>query len=68
MAKKEKMAVGAAVIEFYSSLNLIREYYEEKGYKTMTLLHRKLKKELNWKMPYDTFRYHFNKEFKKTHN
>ena len=29
----------------------------------MTMLHRVLKDKLNWKMPYDTFRYHFNKEF-----
>ncbi|MCB4762716.1 MAG: hypothetical protein LGB71_02640 [Sulfurovum sp.] len=27
------------------------------------MLHRVLKEKLNWKMPYDTFRYHFNKEF-----
>jgi len=65
MAKRKKMAVGEAVIEFHSSINLIREYYEEKGYKTMTLLHKKLQKELGWKMEYDTFRYHFNKNFKK---
>jgi len=65
MPKRKKMAVGEAVIEFYSSLNLIREYYEERGYRTMTLLHKELQKELGWKMEYDTFRYHFNKVFRK---
>ena len=63
MAKK-KMRVGEAVIEFYASLDLIKEYYEQKGYRKITLLHRALKDKLNWKMEYDTFRYHFNKEFK----
>lgn len=60
-----KMNVGEAVIEFYASLDLIKEYYEQKGYRKITLLHRELKKQLGWKMGYDTFRYHFNKEFKK---
>jgi hypothetical protein len=66
MSKKKKMEVGEAVIEFYASFDLIKEYYEQKGYRKITLLHKVLKEKLSWEMGYDTFRYHFNKEFKKT--
>ncbi len=60
---EDRLPVGEAVREFYSALDMIEEYYTKKGYRKMTMLHRALKEELNWKMPYDTFRYHFKKEF-----
>ncbi len=63
-----KMAVGEAVIEFYASLDTIKDYYENRGYRKISLLHKALKEKLGWKMGYDTFRYHFNKEFKKSKN
>ena len=61
-----KMAVGEAVIEFYASLDTIKDYYENRGYRKISLLHKLLKEKLGWRMGYDTFRYHFNKEFKKS--
>lgn len=60
---EDRLPVGEAIREFYSALDMIEEYYTKKGYRKMTMLHRVLKDKLNWKMPYDTFRYHFNKEF-----
>ena len=61
-----KMAVGEAVIEFYASLDTIKDYYENRGYRKISLLHKLLKEKLGWRMGYDTFRYHFNKEFKRS--
>ena len=63
-----KMAVGEAVIEFYASLDTIKDYYENRGYRKISLLHKLLKEKLGWRMGYDTFRYHFNKEFKRSKN
>jgi len=60
---EDRLPIGDAIVEFYSALDTIEEYYTKKGYRKMTILHRVLKEKLNWKMPYDTFRYHFNKEF-----
>jgi len=60
---KDRLPVGEAVREFYAALDTIEEYYTKKGYRKMTMLHKVLKEKLRWKMPYDTFRYHFNKEF-----
>jgi len=60
---EDRLPIGEAIREFYSALDTIEEYYTKKGYRKMTMLHRVLKDKLNWKMPYDTFRYHFNKEF-----
>jgi len=60
---EDRLPIGEAIREFYSALDMIEEYYTKKGYRKMTILHRVLKDKLNWKMPYDTFRYHFNKEF-----
>ena len=60
---EDRLPVGEAVREFYAALDMIEEYYTKKGYRKMTMLHKVLKEKLNWKMPYDTFRYHFNKEF-----
>ena len=61
---KNRLPNGDAVIEFYSALDTIEEYYTKKGYRKISRLHTILKEKFNWKMPYDTFRYHFNKEFK----
>jgi len=60
---EDRLPLGEAIREFYSALDTIEEYYTKKGYRKMTMLHRVLKDKLSWKMPYDTFRYHFNKEF-----
>ena len=60
---EDRLPLGEAIREFYSALDTIEEYYTKKGYRKMTMLHRVLKEKLNWKMPYNTFRYHFNKEF-----
>ena len=60
---EDRLPIGEAIREFYSALDTIEEYYTKKGYRKMTMLHRVLNEKLNWKMPYDTFRYHFNKEF-----
>ena len=61
---EDRLPVGEAVREFYTALDTIEEYYTKKGYRKITMLHKVLKEKFNWKMPYDTFRYHFNKEFK----
>ena len=60
---EDRLPVGEAVREFYAALDTIEEYYTKKGYRKITMLHKVLKEKFNWKMPYDTFRYHFNKEF-----
>ncbi|MBN2479345.1 MAG: hypothetical protein JXA94_03875 [Parachlamydiales bacterium] len=60
---EDRRPIGDAILEFYSALDKIEEYYTKKGYRKITMLHKVLKEELNWEMPYDTFRYHFNKEF-----
>jgi hypothetical protein len=60
---EDRLPIGDAIVEFYSALDMIEEYYAKKGYRKITMLHKVLKEKLGWKMPYDTFRYHFNKEF-----
>jgi len=60
---EDRLPIGDAIVEFYSALDMIEEYYTKKGYRKITMLHKVLKEKLGWKMPYDTFRYHFNKEF-----
>jgi len=60
---KDRLPIGDAIVEFYSALDMIEEYYTKKGYRKISMLHKVLKEKLGWKMPYDTFRYHFNKEF-----
>jgi len=60
---EDRLPIGDAIVEFYSALDMIEEYYSKKGYRKITMLHKVLKEKLGWKMPYDTFRYHFNKEF-----
>ena len=60
---KDRLPIGEAIMEFYSALDTIEEYYTKKGYRKISMLHKVLKEKFGWKMPYDTFRYHFNKEF-----
>jgi len=60
---EDRLPIGDAIVEFYSALDMIEEYYTKKGYRKITMLHKVLKEKLGWKMPYNTFRYHFNKEF-----
>ena len=54
--------------EFYSNLPLIRDMYENQGYKKLTELFEVLKKEKKWQMSYKTFWYHFKNEFGNTSN
>ena len=63
--KKEttKLANGEAVREFYSSIKIIEEYYEEKGYRKKAYLYRTLKEKLGWRMSLESFKYHFRKAF-----
>ena len=64
MAKPKKVKNGEAVREFYSSLTLISEYYNDKGYRKITMLFNELKELKGWKMSLDSFRYHSNKHIK----
>lgn len=56
-----KLPNGEAVREFYSSLKIIEEYYQEKGYRKKAYLYRTLKEKLGWKMSLESFKYHFKK-------
>ena len=58
-----KLDNGEAVREFYSSIKIIEEYYEEKGYRKKAYLYRTLKEKLGWKMSLESFKYHFRKAF-----
>lgn len=58
-----KLPNGEAVREFYSSLKIIEEYYQEKGYRKKAYLYRTLKEKLGWKMSLESFKYHFKKAF-----
>lgn len=59
-----KLPNGEAVREFYSSIKIIEEYYQEKGYRKKAYLYRTLKEKLGWKMSLESFKYHFKKAFK----
>jgi len=61
MATPKKVKNGEAVREFYSSLTLISEYYNDKGYRKITMLFNELKELNGWKMSLASFRYHFKK-------
>lgn len=65
---REKLPVGEAVREFYSSLEKIEDLYYKKGYRKLTYLFNKLKEDLKLKMSYHSFRYHFNIHFKNSKN
>jgi len=58
-----KLPNGEAVREFYSSIKIIEEYYQEKGYRKKAYLYRTLKEKLSWKMSLESFKYHFKKAF-----
>ena len=58
-----KLPNGEAVREFYSSIKIIEEYYQEKGYRKKAYLYRTLKEKLGWKMSLESFKYHFKKAF-----
>ena len=57
----KKLTNGEAVREFYASLKIIEEYYQEKGYRKKAYLYRTLKEKLGWKMSLESFKYHFKK-------
>jgi len=62
MSKRvEKLPNGEAVREFYSSLEVIKDYYWNKGYRKKAYLYRTLKEKFGWKMSLESFKYHFKR-------
>ena len=61
MPKSKPLKNGEALLEFYSSIKIIAEHYNDKGYKKQTLLYRHLKDMLSWKMSFESFKYHYKK-------
>ena len=59
--KNTKLPNGEAVREFYSSIETIKDYYWNKGYRKKAYLYRTLKEMLGWKMSLESFKYHFKK-------
>ena len=59
--RNSKLPNGEAVREFYSSIDTIKDYYWNKGYRKKAYLYRTLKEMLGWKMSLESFKYHFKK-------
>ena len=57
----EKLPNGEAVREFYASLDMIEDYYWNKGYRKKAYLYRTLKEKLRWRMSLESFKYHFKR-------
>ncbi len=57
----EKLPNGEAVREFYASLDMIKDYYWNKGYRKKAYLYRTLKEKLGWRMSLESFKYHFKR-------
>jgi len=57
----EKLPNGEAVREFYASLDMIEDYYWNKGYRKKAYLYRTLKENLGWRMSLESFKYHFKR-------
>ena len=57
----EKLPNGEAVREFYASLDMIEDYYWNKGYRKKAYLYRTLKEKLGWRMSLESFKYHFKR-------
>ena len=57
----EKLPNGEAVREFYASLETIKDYYWNKGYRKKAYLYRTLKEKLGWRMSLESFKYHFKR-------
>ena len=64
----EKLPNGEAVREFYASLNMIEDYYWNKGYRKKAYLYRTLKEKLGWKMSLESFKYHFKRAIESNAN
>ena len=59
--RNTKLPNGEAVREFYSSIETIKDYYWNKGYRKKAYLYRTLKEMFGWKMSLESFKYHFKK-------
>jgi len=57
----KKLPNGEAVREFYASLDMIEDYYWNKGYRKKAYLYRTLKEKLGWRMSLESFKYHFKR-------
>jgi len=64
----EKLPNGEAVREFYASLDMIKDYYWNKGYRKKAYLYRTLKEKLGWRMSLESFKYHFKKAIESNTN
>ncbi|RRS29875.1 MAG: hypothetical protein P794_09510 [Epsilonproteobacteria bacterium (ex Lamellibrachia satsuma)] len=64
----EKLPNGEAVREFYSSLDMIEDYYWNKGYRKKAYLYRTLKEKLGWRMSLESFKYHFKRAIESNAN
>jgi hypothetical protein len=64
----EKLPNGEAVREFYASLNMIEDYYWNKGYRKKAYLYRTLKEKLGWRMSLESFKYHFKRAIESNAN
>ena len=64
----EKLPNGEAVREFYASLDMIEDYYWNKGYRKKAYLYRTLKEKLGWRMSLESFKYHFKRAIESNAN
>jgi len=64
----EKLPNGEAVREFYASLDMIKDYYWNKGYRKKAYLYRTLKEKLGWRMSLESFKYHFKRAIESSVN
>ena len=64
----EKLPNGEAVREFYASLDMIEDYYWNKGYRKKAYLYRTLKEKLGWRMSLESFKYHFKRAIESNTN
>jgi len=64
----EKLPNGEAVREFYASLDMIEDYYWNKGYRKKAYLYRTLKEKLGWRMSLESFKYHFKRSIESNAN
>lgn len=63
--KQKKMTYSASPkLEFYSRIHIIKDMYENQGYKKLTELFRVMQDKYGWKMEYSSFTRYFNIEIK----
>ncbi len=64
----KKLPNGEAVREFYASLDMIKDYYWNKGYRKKAYLYRTLKEKLGLRMSLESFKYHFKRAIESNAN